>query len=67
MISISITPAAHQAIKAMLLGTADASPHPGADGLVRIWLDPKFIERLGRMRGAGETYSDVILRMAKSS
>ena len=67
MISISVTPAAHQAIKAMLLGTADASPRPSADGLVRIWLDPKFIDRLGQMRVPGETYSDVILRMAELS
>jgi hypothetical protein len=34
---------------------------------VRIWLDPKFIARLGQMRVSGETYSDVILRMAEAS
>ncbi|MGA9014912.1 MAG: hypothetical protein WB509_20675, partial [Acetobacteraceae bacterium] len=67
MIAISITPAAHQAIKTSLLGTADATPRPGPDGLVRIWLDCKFIERFGRMRDPGETYSDVILRLAASS
>ena len=67
MIAISITPAAHQAIKTSLLGTADATPRPGPDGLVRIWLDCKFVERLGRMRDPGETYSDVILRLAASS
>ena len=67
MISISITPAAHQAIKASLLGTADATPHPGPDGLIRIWLDCRFVDRLGQMRAAGETYSDVILRLAEAS
>ena len=40
---------------------------PGPDGLVRIWLDRKFVERLGRMRNLGETYSDVILRLAACS
>ena len=66
MIAITITPAAHQAVKASLLGTADATPRPGADGLIRIWLDDKFVGRLGQMRGPSETYSDVILRMAKA-
>jgi hypothetical protein len=64
MIGIAITPAA-QAIKASLLGTADATPRPGPDGLIRIWLDRKFVDRLAQMRGPGESYSDVILRLAK--
>ena len=51
MIAITITPAAHQADKASLLGTADATPRPGADGLIRIWLDDKFVDRLTQMRG----------------
>ena len=67
MIAISITPAAHQAIKTSLLGTADATPRSGPDGLVRIWLDTKFVDRLTQMRGPGETYSDVILRLARAS
>ena len=49
MIAISITPAAHQAIKTSLLGTADATPRPGPDGLIRIWLDRKFVDRLGEI------------------
>lgn len=47
-IAIAIAPAAHQAIKASLLGTSDASPLRGGDGLIRIWLDYKFVDRLGR-------------------
>ena len=66
-IAITITPAAHQAVKASLLGTADATPRPGADGLIRIWLDDKFVDRLAQMRGPGEDYSDVILRLAKAA
>jgi hypothetical protein len=30
-----------------------------------IWLDPRFIDRLQAMRGPGESYSDVILRLAE--
>lgn len=65
MIAISITPAAHQAIKTSLLGTADATPRPGPDGLIRIWLDRKFVDRLGEIGSPGESYSDVILRLAR--
>jgi hypothetical protein len=67
MIAITVTPAAHQAIKASLLGTGDATPRPGPDGLIRVWLDRKFVDRLAQMRGPGESYSDVILRMAEAS
>ena len=66
MIAIIITPAAHQAIKASLLGTAEATPRPGPDGLIRIWLDRKFVDRLAQMRGPGESYSDVIIRLAEA-
>jgi hypothetical protein len=48
-----------------LLGTADATPRRGPDGLIRIWLDHKFVDRLAQMRGPGESYSDVIRRLAK--
>jgi hypothetical protein len=29
-----------------------------------VWLDCKFVDRLGHMRGPGESYSDVIIRLA---
>ena len=67
MIAIAITPAAHQAIKASLLGTGDATPRPGPDGLIRIWLDRKLVDRLGQMRGPGESYSDVIIRLVEEN
>jgi hypothetical protein len=47
--------------------TADPTPRPGPDGLMRIWLDRKFVDRLAQMRGPGESYSDVIIRLAKAS
>jgi hypothetical protein len=29
-----------------------------------VWLDPKVVEHLRALRGPGESYSDVILRLA---
>jgi hypothetical protein len=30
-----------------------------------IWLEPRVLDRLKALRGPGESYSDVILRLAK--
>ena len=64
MISISITAKAYEAIKASLSELDNPVPSPASDGLVRIWLDRAIVDRLGRLRGPGESYSDVILRLA---
>jgi hypothetical protein len=65
VISISITAEAHKAIKATLPEAADSWPVQTDDrGLIRLWLDRPFVDRLAQMRGPGETYSDVILRLA---
>jgi hypothetical protein len=66
VISISITAEAFEAIRATLPHN-DAPPSMGPDGLIRIWLDPKVADELGRARGPGESYSDVILRLAKTA
>ena len=64
MISIAITPAAYEAIKATL---PDGAPRSiGPDGQMRIWLDRAVVDRLRALRGPGESYSDVILRVAKA-
>ena len=43
-------------------------PHsPTAGPPVRIWLDRKFVDRLAQMRGPGESYSDVVVRLAEAS
>ena len=31
------------------------------------WLEAAMVDRLGAMRGPGESYSDVILRLAKET
>jgi hypothetical protein len=66
MISISITPEAFEAIRATLPHT-DAPPSKDPDGMIKIWLERKFVDRLAAMRGPGECYSDVILRLAEAS
>ena len=38
---------------------------PGAQGERMIWLDATVVERLSAMRGPGESYSDVILRLVE--
>jgi hypothetical protein len=55
---------AFEAIRATL-PHSDAPPSKGHDGLIRIWLDRAVVDRLGQMRGPGESYSDVILRLAR--
>jgi hypothetical protein len=66
MISISITPEAFESIRATL-PHSDPPPSRGPDGLIRIWLDPKVADELGRARGPGESYSDVIIRLAEAA
>jgi hypothetical protein len=67
MIGIPVTAAAYEAIKGPLPGQPGSPPLRGCDGLFRIWLDCKVVDELGRLRGPGESYSDVILRLAKAS
>ena len=38
---------------------------PNERGERLIWLDPRVVDRLRAMRGPGESYSDVILRLAR--
>jgi hypothetical protein len=66
MIRISITPAAFDAIAASLpFGSTAFEPEPSPAGERHIWLEPRFVDRLAAMRGPGESYCDVILRLAK--
>jgi hypothetical protein len=67
MIVIPVTEAAYEAIKRSVPGQRGSPPLRGDDGLIRIWLDCKFVDRLGQMRVPGESYSDVILRLAAAS
>ena len=62
MIAIMITPAAFEAIRATL---PDGAPRSiGPDGQMRISLDHDLVDALRALRRPGESYSDVILRLA---
>jgi hypothetical protein len=66
VIRIAITPAAFEAIAATLpLGSVGYEPQPNAKGERLIWLEAAIVDRLGAMRGPGESYSDVILRLVE--
>ena len=64
-VSISITQAAYEAIRSTFLDLPGDAPGP--DGMIKIWLDSTFVDRLGQMRAPGEGYSEVILRLAEAS
>ena len=68
MIRIAISQAAFDAIVATLpLGTVGYEAEANAEGERLIWLPPSVVDRLRFLRGPGESYSDVILRLAASS
>jgi hypothetical protein len=65
MIRISITPAAFDAIADTLpLGSVGVEPEVNNKGERLVWVDVGVANRLGAMRGPGESLSDVILRLA---
>jgi hypothetical protein len=65
MIRIAITAAAYETIAATLrLGSVGFERERDANGQHLIWLDAAVVNRLAAMRGVGESYSDVILRLA---
>ena len=67
MIRIAITPAAYAAIAATLPGSVGVEPQRAPNGDYFVWLDPAVVTRLAAMRGPGESYSEVILRLAEAS
>jgi hypothetical protein len=63
MIKIAVTPAAFVAVEATLpLGTS--SPRSMKGRAREIWIDEEALNKLDAMRAPGESYSDVILRLA---
>jgi hypothetical protein len=66
MVRIAITQAAYDAICATLpLGSVGYENEADEEGNRLIWLDRALVvDRLRAMRGPGESYSDVILRIA---
>jgi hypothetical protein len=67
MIRIAISEAAFQAIAStMPLGSVGYENGVSEHGERYVWLEPNVVDRLRALRGPGESYSDVILRLAKS-
>jgi hypothetical protein len=65
MIGIKITEAAFEAINAtMPLGSVGFEREADADDERTIWLEPNMLDKLRALRGPGESYSDVIIRLA---
>lgn len=68
MIRLAITPAAYAAIAASLPKGYEARPPEllktdDSGEVVGVWLDPRTVEALRVARGAGESYSEVILKL----
>jgi hypothetical protein len=51
-------------IAATLPSSVGVEQNRAPNGDYFIWLDPRYVDRLRAMRGPGESYSDVILRLA---
>ena len=67
MIRIAITAEAFEAIAAsMPLGSVGYENETNERGERLIWLEPHVVDKLRAMRGPGESYSDVIVRLAEA-
>ena len=68
MIRIAISVEAFAAIaKTLPLGSVGYENKVNEKGERLIWLEPNVVNRLRSLRGLGESYSEVILRLAAES
>ena len=66
MIRITITAAAFDAVVATLpIGSVGYENATNDRGERYVWLEPYVVDRLAAMRRPGESYSDVIMRLAQ--
>ncbi len=66
MIKLAISPAAFEALTRTLpLGNVVYENGTNEKGERTIWLAPNVVNRLKAMRGRGESYSDVIVRLVE--
>ena len=65
MIRIAISQAAFDAIASTSRSAAGFENKIDEHGNRLIWLPPEVVDRPRAMRGVGESYSDVILRIAE--
>ena len=67
MIRIAISQAAFEAIAQTLRGSVSFENKINGRGERYVWLEPRVVDRLRALRGPGEDYSQVILRLASAS
>ena len=67
LIRLAITPAAYAVIVATHPANAELAQSRAPNGEFYVWLEPKYVDRLRAVRKPGESYSDVILRLAEAS
>jgi hypothetical protein len=67
MISIPLTEEAYEALKARNPGLDQDQTSRGLNGQLRIWIDRTFLDQLLEVRRPGESYGDVILRLAEAA
>jgi hypothetical protein len=66
MIRIAITPEAFDAIAATLpLGSVAFEPQLDWQRQRLVWLETAVVDKLAALRGPGESYSDLILRLVE--
>jgi hypothetical protein len=67
MIKIAISVEAFEAIARTLpLGSVGYENATNEKGERCVWLEPRVVDRLRALRDSGESYGDVILRLAKA-
>jgi hypothetical protein len=64
MIGVTISGRAYAAIAPTLLAESAVESELAADREYRLWLPRDVVNQLRAIRGPGESYSDVILRLA---
>jgi hypothetical protein len=67
VVRIAISPAAFNAITATLPGSVGVENKRDAEGNWQIWLPHDVLAKLNHLRGPGDSYSDVILRVAEGA
>jgi hypothetical protein len=67
LIRLAITPAAYAVIVATHPASARLKRSSAPNGEFYVWLEPQYVDRLRAVRKPGESYSDVILRLAEAS
>jgi hypothetical protein len=66
MVRLQISADAFAAIAETLPGNVNVENQRAPNGDYFVWLDPATVSKLKAIRGPGESYSDVVLRVAEA-